>query len=429
MPGASRPFRVGYVLERYPELSQTFVEDELRALARQGAVPEVMALAPGAHAGLTDARFTPHYPPGAAARLAALAALAARQPRGVGRLLRRPGRWPSDGRHVRGVARLAPWVSVCRGVDHVHAQFASGAADIAALLAALAGKTHSFTGHSTDLFADPAGLIARLTAADLVVLVCEYDRREVERLAPGVGRIEVVPLGVDLERLRRRRPYTADGPIVAVGRLVPQKGFDDLVAVAGELGAPVALVGDGPLRGELEARAAGRVQFTGAVPRDGVAALIEGASVLVAPSVVAADGSRDGIPMVVKEAMALAVPVVASDAVGNPEVVDSQSGALYGAGDRRALREALQALLARPAGEREAMGRAGREFVEREADVQRQTAVLADLLERTARIAGPPGPPGSPGAPRSPGPQGASGHELPRTQDSVPMEHEPGAGA
>jgi glycosyltransferase involved in cell wall biosynthesis len=244
-----RPLRVGYVLERYPELSQTFVEDELRALARQGTVPEVMALKRGAHAELTAAGFHARYPPGKAARLAALSELAARKPWRVANHLRSPGRWPSDGRRLRGLGRLAPWVSVCRGVDHVHAHFATEATDIAALLAALAGKTHSFTGHSSDLFADHPALIARLGAADLVVLVCEYDRREVERLAPGVGRIEVVPLGVDLERLCRHRGYAADGPIVAVGRLVAQKGFGDLVAVADELPAPVMLVGDGPLRG------------------------------------------------------------------------------------------------------------------------------------------------------------------------------------
>ena len=75
---------------------------------------------------------------------------------------------------------------------------------------------------------------------------------------------------------------------------------------------------------------------------------------LVAPSVIAADGSRDGIPMVLKEALALGVPVVASDAVGNPEVVEDAWGALYPAGDQRALAEALRALLERP--DREAIG-------------------------------------------------------------------------
>ena len=101
---------------------------------------------------------------------------------------------------------------------------------------------------------------------------------------------------------------------------------------------------------------------------------------LLAPSVIARDGSRDGIPVVVKEALALEVPVVASDAVGNPEVVGPDRGALYPAGDRRALAEAIRSVLERAPEERMAMGRAGRAFAEREADLRTQTARLRELL-------------------------------------------------
>jgi len=84
--------------------------------------------------------------------------------------------------------------------------------------------------------------------------------------------------------------------------------------------------------------------------------------------------------MVLKEAMALEVPVVASDAVGNPEVVDRDRGVLYPAGDRRALAAAVRSVLERAAGERAAMGRAGRAFAEREADLRIQTARLRELF-------------------------------------------------
>ena len=73
------------------------------------------------------------------------------------------------------------------------------------------------------------------------------------------------------------------------------------------------------------------------------------------------------------------MPVVASDVVGNPEVVEKPTlGTLYPAGDQRALAEALRALLARP--DREAMGRAGRAFAERELDLRRQMARLRELF-------------------------------------------------
>lgn len=376
--------RLAYVLERYPELSQTFVEAELRELARAGDEVEVLALQAGDGAELAEPRSEPVYPARGLARLVAFGTTLSTGPGGSTSFLR--GRvaadWPPDGRRLRGLARVASWRAAAARADHLHAHFATEAADIAALLGALTGRSHSFTGHSTDLFADPAALGRRLAAADFATVVCEYDRREVERIAPGAGTVHVVPLGIDLEQVRRTAPYDPGGPVVAVGRLVEHKGFADLAAVAAELGRAVVIAGDGPQRAELERLAGGAVGFEGAVTPTAARELIERAAVLAAPSVIAADGSRDGIPIVLKEAQALGTPVVASDAVGNPEVVGPDRGTLHRANDRRALAEAIRELLARPADEREAMGRAGRAWAERDADVTRQTARLRDLFAR-----------------------------------------------
>jgi glycosyltransferase involved in cell wall biosynthesis len=354
---------VAYVLEQYPELSQTFVESELREVRRQGDQPIVLSLGPGPAARLADAAFDAHHPPGAAARVAALV----RHPGA----LRHDVPWPSDGKRLRGAARIAPWVGQAEQADHLHAHFASESADIAAILGRLTGTPHSFTGHSTDLFADPDATRRRVDAAAFAAVVCEYDRREVQKFALD-GRIEVVPVGIDLDAVRRTTPYDPAGPIVAVGRLVEQKGFADLDAIAPELDREVVVAGDGPLKTTLTA-----VRLPGAVSPAEALALIERASVLVAPSVIAADGSRDGIPTVIKEALALGTPVVASDAVGNPEVLRPDHGALYPAGDRQALREALTATLRR--GDRDAMGRAGRAFAEQHADIRTTTTQLREL--------------------------------------------------
>jgi glycosyltransferase involved in cell wall biosynthesis len=358
---------VAYVLEEYPELSQTFVEAELREVRRQGDDPRVLALRPGSQARLADASFDPLYPARGLRRVAAFA----RRPS----VARHGVPWPSDGRRLRGAARIAGWVPRAREADHLHAHFATEAADVAAILGRLTGRPHSFTGHSTDLFADPAALRRRLDAAAFAAVVCEYDRREVEKLVPDHdGRVEVVPVGLDLEGLRRTTPYDPDGPVVAVGRLVEQKGFADLAAIAADVGREVVIAGAGPLRPELSVPG---VRLPGAVSPVEALRFIEGASVLVAPSVVAADGSRDGIPTVLKEALALGTPVVASDAVGNPEVVRPEHGVLYPAGDRAALLAALRALLERD--DREAMGRAGRAFAEREGDIQVTARRLREL--------------------------------------------------
>jgi glycosyltransferase involved in cell wall biosynthesis len=398
--------RLAYVLERYPELTQTFVEAELRELARAGDAVDVLALQAGDGADLAEAASEPAYPAPGAARVRALLAAAAARPRASGRYLASGGRsagasppaasaasraiapsWPPDGRRLRGLARAAGWRDAAARAGHIHAHFASEAADIAELLGALTGRPHSFTGHSTDLFADPAALRHRLAVAAFAVVICDYDRREVERIAPGAGRLHVIPLGLDLDAIRRTEAYRADGPVVAVGRLVEHKGFADLAAVAGELGREVVIAGEGPQRAELERLGGDAVRLPGALTPAAARELIEGAAVLVAPSVIARDGSRDGIPMVLKEALALATPIVASDAVGNPEVIEPAHGALHPAGDRRALAEAVRSVLSRPPAEREAMGRAGRAWAEREADLRRQTARLRELFAGGRRAA------------------------------------------
>jgi glycosyltransferase involved in cell wall biosynthesis len=71
------------------------------------------------------------------------------------------------------------------------------------------------------------------------------------------------------------------------------------------------------------------------------------------------------------------VPVVASDAVGNPEVVEPGHGALFPAGDRRALADAITTMLRRD--DREAMGRAGRAWAEQHADVRVTAEKLRQL--------------------------------------------------
>jgi glycosyltransferase involved in cell wall biosynthesis len=94
--------------------------------------------------------------------------------------------------------------------------------------------------------------------------------------------------------------------------------------------------------------------------------------------VIARDGSRDGIPMVLKEALALETPVVASDAVGNLEVVRPEHGVSYRAGVQEELSRAIEAILARA--DRDAMGRAGRVWAERHADVRVQTERLREMF-------------------------------------------------
>ncbi|MEA2308498.1 MAG: colanic acid/amylovoran biosynthesis glycosyltransferase [Thermoleophilaceae bacterium] len=373
-----------YVLERYPELSQTFVEGEIRELIAAGQPVEVVALGAGRALGYEPA-VAAVYPAGPVARVAALARHPARFVRGA----RGERFWPPDGSRVRGLLRIAPWVERARRARHIHAHFATEAADIARLLSDLSGTPFSFVAHATDTFRDPGAMRANLAAAAFCVTDCEYNRRHLVEVAPEhAGKVEVMLVGADLERFSRRRPYDPSGPVVAVGRLVEKKGFDDLARAAAVVrDREVLIVGEGPERPALEsliAETGAPVRLLGAVPNEEVRDLMEGASVFVLPCVVAADGDRDGTPTVVSEAMALEVPVLGTEEVGLPELIGPDRGRLVPPRDHDALATAIAGLLATDPDDRVAMGRAGRAWVEQNADRARQARALLALIDYRA---------------------------------------------
>jgi glycosyltransferase involved in cell wall biosynthesis len=170
----------------------------------------------------------------------------------------------------------------------------------------------------------------------------------------------VIPNGVDVPRFAQAHPvdWTQFGlpssaqVLIAIGRLEPQKGMDDLLT-AMMLVAPRAepchlvIVGDGPDRAELERRAkepqiAGRVRFLGR--RDDVPNLLRAAMGLISPS------RWEGMPNVVLEAMASAKPVIATRVEGSQELVQpGRTGWLVPPRDPQALAEAILDLVSDPA--------------------------------------------------------------------------------
>ncbi len=374
--------------DRFPERSETFVAAEADALRRGGAAVTVEAVAP-AHdpvGGAPDARWTDD---GTLTRLRAVAWLVGRHPRRCAADLRARRRWRRE-EPAPPLRLLAPaarrWA---RGDVHVHVHFAAAAALSAHRIARITGVRWSVTAHAWEIYAHPANLREKLEAAAFATSGCAYTVADLRRIAPGADVHEVV-MGVDGARFARRRPAPATRTVLAVGRLVEKKGFADLVAAAAQLraaGMPirVRIAGDGPLRDQLAGDP--DVELLGSVAHDAVRDLLEDADVLCMPCVIAADGDRDSMPVVVKEALAMELPVVATREVGLPEVVQDGWGRLVPPHDPAALAAALDELLSLPAAERAALGRAGREHVLAMADVDTEAARLAALIERARRPA------------------------------------------
>jgi colanic acid/amylovoran biosynthesis glycosyltransferase len=234
--------------------------------------------------------------------------------------------------------------------------------------------------------------------ARLLLPVCDFLGRRLVRLGAPAERVVVHRTGIDLGRwpYRERHPAASGGlRLVSVGRLVEKKGIAQVlraVRLLGDRGVPAEyrVLGDGPLREPLESLArelgiADRVTFEGRQGQEAVRAGLDRSHVLVAASVTAPDGDEEGIPNVLKEAMASGMPVVGTRHAGIPELIeDGVSGWLVPERDEAALAAALTRLAAEP-GRWPAMGRAGRAKVEREYDIHRLNDRLADMLQTLIR--------------------------------------------
>jgi colanic acid/amylovoran biosynthesis glycosyltransferase len=248
--------------------------------------------------------------------------------------------------------------------DHVLAYWGNYAASCAYAFHRLTNRRTPFSiwlHAGTDLYFQPVFLKQKLLYADRIITCCDFNRSFVEEqfadIAPRVrDKIHVAYHGLALAEF----PYVPDGRpaarVLAVGRLAADKGFDYLLRAAAEVrrrGVPleIEILGDGPEGPALRALAAGlgiaeQVRFGGWVPFREVHRAMQQATVLVHPSA----GLGDGLPNVIREAMALGTPVVASRIAGIPEALDDgRCGVLVPTKDVAALTAGLERLLADPA--------------------------------------------------------------------------------
>ena len=203
-------------------------------------------------------------------------------------------------------------------------------------------------------------------------------------------RIDLLPVGISLPAFRfteRSLGSKQTLRLLTVGRLVASKGIGvalDAVSELAERGIDVHydVVGDDRRWAELELQApAGRVRFHGALLHDQIAALCHDAHLFVLPSV-----GMEGQGLVLQEAQAMGLPVIASRCCGIPEgVIDGESGILFPEGDSGALAEAILQL--RAAHQRwPEIGRAGRALVERKFDIESLNGRLVEIYHEAAPL-------------------------------------------
>ncbi len=351
---------VGYVLSKFPVLSETFVGTEIRAMEAHGhtIVPIAFEQATGAIQE-KDQRFLTdtHYLENVAARHALMALLSS----GLRSWLEGDVKWREALQFLMQQTALRPrsllwqaakvaYVAKQQGCQHLHAHFAVGSAATAIVAAKLLGITVSFVGHGFDVYAEPRDLALKIQSADFVVAVCQQMQRDFNQLSDRKTAL-LMPCGIDLEAFPLSVDATFNRRLLFVGRLVEKKGLHYLINALTLLPSStpipqVDIVGEGPLLKTLKLSVerhglSSKVSFIGAKNSRWMAENAQNYGGLIAPFCEAVNGDKDTGPVVVKEAMALGLPVISTDFMGVKETLDQRSGWKVVTGNSACLADAI----------------------------------------------------------------------------------------
>jgi len=225
--------------------------------------------------------------------------------------------------------------------------------------------------------------------AVLILAISEHVRKCLIDQGFPENKVRVLYTGIDLSMFCASNEKLHRKGVIFVGRLVEIKGVEYLIRAMAPLqqrypDLTLTIVGDGPLRRQLEAMASRmlrRFEFRGTVSSSEVKSLLLQSRVFCGPSIRAHTGASEGLGMVFLEAQAMGVPVVAFSHGGIPEAVrDRETGLLVPEGDWNALSARIESLITDDAMHAR-FSQAAREHVRRHFDIVRQSAMLEDLYD------------------------------------------------
>lgn len=400
---------IAYLTGEYPRATDTFIQREVAQLRAQGFdihTCSVRATDASHHVGdeqKAEHACTFQVQDTAKSPMKLLAAHMC--------LLKRPARWLS-------AARLA-WQTSPKGVKnklwqlfyflqagvlanhmqrigavHLHNHFGNSSCSVAMLAAQMAGLPYSYTAHGPMEFFEPHHwrLDEKIARAAFVAAISHFARSQCMLFSDPAhwDRIKIVHCGVDPSTYGQNRAEHIPGKrMIFVGRLAGIKGVPLLLEALLRLQdrhpeAHLTLIGDGPERAALatKAKAIGlseKVTFTGYLGQAEVAEHLNASDLLVLPSF------AEGVPVVLMEAMAAHLPVIASRVAGVQELVeDGVSGLTLPPGDVDRLTKALDELLANP-DLCTRMGQAGRTKIEAEFDASKEAAWLGSVFSASLK--------------------------------------------
>jgi colanic acid/amylovoran biosynthesis glycosyltransferase len=267
-----------------------------------------------------------------------------------GLLSRRPPSWINFWENMLGAGFACLYAGEFRRnrPDHIHAPWGGAPATAAWLLWRLDGHRFSAAAHAYDIYEHGGDwwLKDKLEHAQFIHTSTEMGLRSLIEHGLDSGKIHCIRRGLDqMPRVKPLRSLRDPLRLLCVARLVEKKGLRHQLRIYAALKNAgiqftVRIVGDGPLKPELERLAgslgvASQISFTGHLPHNEVWDQLEWADVLLHSGVIAQSGDRDGLPNVIPEAMSIGVVVVTSPAAATTEAVSSGHTGLVAAVDEK----------------------------------------------------------------------------------------------
>lgn len=278
------------------------------------------------------------------------------------------------------------WAKSLKGgnVSHIHSQWINSCGTVGMYGAWLLNKPFSFTGHAADLFRERCALKDKIARAEFIVCISSFHRDFYLSEGADLKQLITVYCGIDTSLftpVRTSMQETAETiRIISSARLVEKKGLAYLIDGCAwlkrqNIDFSCTIAGYGPLLDELSLQVnhldlSGQVVFTGQpLLQEDIPAFMETGDIYCLPCVWASDGDVDGLPQMLMEAMACGIPVISTDLVGMPDLIQNgHSGLLVEPENSRALAEAIGRLAADKS-LRDLLAAQGREKVIRTFDI------------------------------------------------------------
>ncbi len=375
MPSNDSSPRIVYVMQFFPYLTETFVYREVLALREAGLTIMTVAIRPTEPAqrppdaeGLaqTTRYIFPLNPRKLFLVGFAQLFFCLRNPlayyKAVRVLLSEDSReawiWSRNFKYFAAAGYLA-WELRDEKVDHLHAPFTWYDASLACFVSIFLNIPFSMTVHN-EIFIERLLLPAKLDRARFVACISEYSRQTLIKDYPEIpvrAKSSIVRCGINPAAFDGSKPVRHEPPcILSASQLVERKGTAYLIEACSilkrrDMRFHCLLAGDGDERPRLEAMVSKlglseEITFSGKYVQAEIGTIYGRADIFVLPCITSASGDRDGIPVVLMEAMAAGVAVISTNVSGIPELIQSeQDGLLVEEKDAEALADAIERLL------------------------------------------------------------------------------------